>query len=143
EGLGDGANLVELDEDRVGDALLDAAAEALDVGHEQVVADELYFAAELLGEELPAVPIVLVETVLDRNDRELVTHFDVLFDEGSVVDLLAIERVLLGVAIVVLADCAIECERNLGAGLVTGSFDCLDDLAECVLVLAELGSESA
>ena len=41
EGLGQGADLVDLDEDCVGGAQLDALLEALDVGDEQVVADEL------------------------------------------------------------------------------------------------------
>ena len=41
EGLGDGADLVDLDEDGVGDAFVDAALQALGVGDEEVVADEL------------------------------------------------------------------------------------------------------
>src|SRR3972149_6351562 len=40
EGLGERADLVQLDEDRVGDPLLDPAREALDVGDEDVVADD-------------------------------------------------------------------------------------------------------
>ena len=46
ERLGERADLVDLDEDRVGDAGVDAAGEALDVGDEQVVADELHAVAE-------------------------------------------------------------------------------------------------
>jgi hypothetical protein len=42
EGLGQGADLVDLDQDRVGDALPDAFLQDLGVGHEQVVADELH-----------------------------------------------------------------------------------------------------
>ena len=41
ERLGQRADLVDLDEDRIGDPFLDAAREAFDVGDEQVVADEL------------------------------------------------------------------------------------------------------
>ena len=51
------------------DALLDPAAQELDVGDEEVVADELDAAAEPVGERLPAVPVVLAEPVLDRDDR--------------------------------------------------------------------------
>jgi hypothetical protein len=46
EGLGERADLVDLDQDRVGDALVDAAGQALGVGDEQVVADELHPVAE-------------------------------------------------------------------------------------------------
>jgi hypothetical protein len=35
------ADLVDLDQDRVADALLDAVAQPLDIGDEQIVADEL------------------------------------------------------------------------------------------------------
>ena len=70
EGLGDGADLVELDQDGVGDLLLDALLQALGVGDEEVVADELDV-AELLGEELPAVPVVLGEAVFERDDGVL------------------------------------------------------------------------
>ena len=49
---------------------LDALAQAARVGDEEVVADELDLAAELAGQQLPAVPIVLGHAVLDRDDRD-------------------------------------------------------------------------
>ena len=52
--FGEGADLVELDEDRVGDAGRDAAAEDGGVGDEDVVADELDAVADALGELGPA-----------------------------------------------------------------------------------------
>src|SRR5262245_47628358 len=61
-------DLVDLDEDRVGDSRLDAAPEALDVGDEEVVPDELHSPAEPLGQSPPAVPVVLGKAVLDRDD---------------------------------------------------------------------------
>src|SRR5690606_21207733 len=71
EGLGEGADLVDLDEDAVGDPAVDAALETLGVGDEQVVADELKLAAEPLGVEAPAGPVVLGHAVLDRDQRIL------------------------------------------------------------------------
>src|SRR3546814_6218890 len=68
QGLAEGADLVHLDQDGVGDALADALGEALRVGDEDVVADELHLAAEALGERRPAVPIVLAHAVLDGED---------------------------------------------------------------------------
>ena len=41
----------------------------LGVRHEQVVADELHAIAEPVGQQLPAVPVVLGHAVLDRDDR--------------------------------------------------------------------------
>ncbi len=71
EGFGDGADLVDLDQDGVGDLLLDSLLQALRVGDEEVVADELDFVADLLGEELPAVPVVFGEAVFDGDDGVL------------------------------------------------------------------------
>ena len=69
ERLGQRPDLVHLDQDRVGDALVDATAEALDVRDEEVVSDELKPVAEALGQRSPGGPIVLGEAVLDRDDR--------------------------------------------------------------------------
>ena len=55
EGLGQRADLVHLDQDRVGDPLVDPAPEALDVGDEQVVADELH-AVRRAARSAPATP---------------------------------------------------------------------------------------
>jgi hypothetical protein len=65
--LGQRADLVDLDEQGVGGLGVDAALEPLRVGDEEVVADDLDAAAQLLGQRLPAVPVVLGERVLDRD----------------------------------------------------------------------------
>jgi len=56
--LREGADLVDLDEECVGGALLDAAGEALGVGDEEVVADDLDLVAEagVLAGERPLLP---------------------------------------------------------------------------------------
>ena len=43
DGFGDAANLIEFDENSIGDSFVDAAREALSVGYEEVVADQLNF----------------------------------------------------------------------------------------------------
>ena len=48
---------------------LDARCDPVGVGDEQVVADELDAVAEPGGQRDPAVPVVLGEAVLDRDDR--------------------------------------------------------------------------
>ena len=65
--LGDGADLVDLEQQRVARLLLDGRLDARRVGHEQVVADDLAEARG--GEGRGVVPVVLVEGVLDRDDR--------------------------------------------------------------------------
>ncbi|MCY1298881.1 hypothetical protein D9M70_483880 [compost metagenome] len=73
------ADLVDLDEDRVGDAHLDAVAQARRVGDKQVVADELALVADEVGHGLPAVPVVFRHAVFDREDRVLGSEFRQVF----------------------------------------------------------------
>src|SRR4029453_1436734 len=68
ERLGQRPDLVDLDQDGVRDAFVDAAPEPVDVRDEEVVADELLARAELLCEPLPRRPVVLGGAVLDRDD---------------------------------------------------------------------------
>ena len=66
EGFGKGTNLVDLDEDGVACTHLDALLEVLDVGYEEVVANELALVADSLGELHPAFPVFLAEAIGDR-----------------------------------------------------------------------------
>ena len=69
-----------LTRERVGGALRDAAGEALGVGDEEVVADELHLGAEALGHRVPALPVVLVERVLDGDQRVVRDQVGVVVD---------------------------------------------------------------
>src|ERR1017187_10088921 len=69
EGLRQGPDLVDLDQNRISDSFSDALFENPGVGDEQIVADELHFLAELVGKQLPTVPVVLGHAILDRYDR--------------------------------------------------------------------------
>ncbi len=63
------ADLVELDQHGVGGLLPDAARDALDIGDEQVVADQLDLIAQFAVEKLPALPVVFGQAVLEHHDR--------------------------------------------------------------------------
>ena len=65
--LGDRPDLVDLEQQRVARLLLDRGLDARRVGHEEVVADDLAEARG--GEGGGVVPVVLVEGVLDGDDR--------------------------------------------------------------------------
>ena len=75
------ADLVHLDQDGVGHAGRDALLQRGRVGHEQVVADQLHALAQALGEQLPAVPVVLGLAVLDGDDRVAVGQIGQILDE--------------------------------------------------------------
>ena len=112
ERLGERADLVDLDEDRVADALLDPAPEEVDVRHEEIVADELHAVAEPVGQRLPAVPVVLAEPVLDRDDREAVAEVGPEVDHPGGVERAALALQPVGAVVVKLARRRVERERD-------------------------------
>src|SRR5258708_19652956 len=71
ESFADGPDLVDLNKDGVAYALLNTPLQPFRVGHEQIIAHQLYFVAQLPGEELPTGPIVFGQSVFKRNDGVL------------------------------------------------------------------------
>ncbi len=114
--------------------------QALGVGDEEVVADELDLVAEAVGHRLPAVPVRLVEGVLDGDER-------VRRDEvGVVVDHLGrgLATTLEGVGpvLVELRGGDIEGEADLLARRVARLLDGLEDEVEGGPVGVEVGGEA-
>ena len=67
DSLGEGADLVGLDQNRIGAFLGDAALQELDIGDKQIIANQLDAVTQTLGEDFPVGPIVLGKAVFDRN----------------------------------------------------------------------------
>ena len=68
KGFRQSADLVDFDEDRVGDAFVYAFFQDFGVGDEQVIADQLHFFAQALGQDFPAVPVAFVHAVFNADD---------------------------------------------------------------------------
>ena len=66
--LGNGTDLVELDEDGVSCAEFDALGKSLCIRYEKIIAYELNALSESGGHLLPAFPVLFIETVLDADD---------------------------------------------------------------------------
>ncbi len=79
--LGEGTDLVDLDQQRVPGFLRDTPRKPLRIGDEQVVTNELYRVAEPGCEPHPAAPVVLGEWILDRHDRVGRDQFGVVVAE--------------------------------------------------------------
>ena len=121
------------------DALVDPAPEALDVGDEQVVADELDAVADPLGQRPPARPVVLGQPVLDRDERIPVGEPGVEVGHRRAVDLPALEPVdAVGEE---LGRGRVERDRHLLA--VAGPLRRLEDRLDRLFARAEIGREAA
>ena len=68
QGFRKGADLVDLDQDGVGNSFFDPFLEYFGVGDEQVVTDNLDALAQALGDEFPAVPVIFGHAVLNGDD---------------------------------------------------------------------------
>src|SRR5690606_25415035 len=143
ERLGQRADLVDLDQDRVGDALADAALQVLRVRHEQVVADELDTVADLARQRLPAGPVVLVERILDRRDG--VARDPLAPELDHLGRALALARRLVehvGAVAKHLTRRCIQREHDVIARAVARLLDRLEDQLERFLVRADVGREA-
>src|SRR5690349_10117522 len=90
------ADLVDLDEKRIGDAATDPVAQPLRVGDEQIVPDELDIASEFARQLSPAFPIVLGHSVLDRHDRIAADEIGPIGDEPGGIEGLALSGETIG-----------------------------------------------
>ena len=137
--FGQRADLVDLDQDRVGHPQLDAPLQAVAVGDEQVVAHQLHRGPQAIGQQLPAVPVILGNAVLDRHDRVAAHQLGQLFDHLGT----AVAAAAKGVAAVFVKLGAghIEGQRDLVAGAIAGLLDRLDqDVAGGVI--AQVGGKA-
>ena len=124
ECFGQCTDLVNLDEDRIGNAKVDTLLEVCGVCNEQVVTNQLDTAAETLCELLPAIPVILCQTIFDGDQRILVdpalVHVDHLF-AGLLTFAGTCENVLLLLFIIEFRGSRIHCEADVITELVAGS----------------------
>ena len=143
--LGNRADLVQLDEDRVAAAQANALGQTLGVRDEQVVADQLDLAAQLLRHVLPALPVLLVEAVLDGVDGILFDQLLPVLDQlltGK--DLAALGQLILALfAALPLAGGSIHGQHKIPAGQVAGLLDGLKDILNGLLVAGKVGCKAA
>ena len=145
QSLGEGADLVDLDENGIGHALLDAGGQALHVSDEQVVTHQLDLGTDGLREHGPALPVVLAHTVLQGDDgvvvHELLPHIDHLLFGHSLFSLRQV--IAAGFLVVPLRSGCIDGDHEVLTGLVAGRFDGLDDDLQGVLILLQVGGVAA
>ena len=143
QGLGHGADLVQLDEDGVGHAFGDAFSQDGGVGHEHVVAHQLGAFAQAGGQHAPTVPVAFGHAVFDGDQGVLagelgqpLGHFGIV--EGLVLTLQHVLAVLIE-----FGSGGVDGQGHFAAGDVAGFFDGLDDVAESFVVVLQVGGKAA
>ena len=117
-------------------------AEALGVGDEHVVADELA-RAEPARERSPAVPVVLGHPVLDRHEREPLAEAAQVLDPVGRREGPALTGELVGAVAIQLGGGDVDGERDVAARLQAHGGDRLDEQLEGLLVRVEARREPA
>src|SRR5699024_8374440 len=131
EGFGQGTYLVDLDKQRVGCRVVDAALQAGWVGGKEVVADDLHLLAHFCDQGGVASPVILIQWVLDGDDWVLLDEFSV--DLGHFLSgVLAALKVVLAI-LVELRGSNVERQSDVFAELVAGLFYCFNDKVKCCL----------
>ncbi len=140
--LGERPDLVELDQDRVGDALVNPFLENRRIGDKQVVAHQLHALAELVGQQFPAGPIVFGHAILDGDDRIVVDPARKVVDELGGIEALALRSEFVLTILVELGTGGIEPEKDVPPRLVSCRLDGLQDGFERRLVRGQVGRET-
>mmetsp|Transcript_26955 Transcript_26955/g.67764 ORF Transcript_26955/g.67764 Transcript_26955/m.67764 type:complete len:364 (+) Transcript_26955:312-1403(+) len=148
DALGDGADLVDLEEEGVAGVAVDGALNALGVGDEQIVANDLYTIGDLGGERGEGLPVVLVERILNGDDRVLGAELLVERDQLGA-GLLQTAVALLVLKVEVVHVLLLEEElggRNVHAELhlasVASTLDGLGAKGETLHVVEDVGREA-
>ena len=142
--LGDGTDLVDLEEETVARLLLDGSLDAERVGDRQVISDDLD--AALRGEVGPRLPVVLVERIFDGDNGVFLDEANVDIGQLLTGDPLTRIRVRVLEVQVVLAilvefgRCNIEC--NLYFTLITGFLNSFGEKFKRLLRTANIRCKS-
>ena len=142
-GFRERADLVHLDQDRVGEATLDAVGEALGIGHEQVVAHQLDLLAEAVGDRLPTRHVVFGHAVLDRHDRIPAHQVGIIIDHAADIERLALALQLVLALLEELGRGRIQGQHDVLARLVAGLFYRLHDEGKGFVGGGEVRREAA
>ena len=116
-------DLIDFDQDRVGDAFLNAFFQTGAVGDEKIIADELNFFAQLLREMFPADVIFLVHAVFDRYDRVLANEIRVVCNEFLGGTFHAFPDEIVNAVFVKFRSGRVEREHDVFARTETGAFN--------------------
>ena len=143
QGFGQRADLVELDQDRVADLLVDAALEDLGVGDEQVVADQLHLLADLVGQDFPASPVGLVHAVFDGDDRVALGQAGQVVGKAFGAEYLAFAGQVVLTVLEELGGSAVQSQSDVGAQLVAGVGHGLGDGGQGIFVGSQVRREAA
>ena len=141
--FGERADLVEFDEDRIGNALVNAAFKPHRIGDEQVVAHQLDFVSHSLCHCLPAIPVVFAQTVLNGINGIMGNQIFVVFDHVAGRQRPALPAQHILAVLMEFACGGVQRQHHLVAGCVAGRLNGFHDKGERLIGAANVGRKTA
>lgn len=144
DGLGDGTNLVDLEQETVASLLLNGSLDTDGVGDSQIITDDLD--ARLGGKVGPCLPVILVERILNGDNGVVLDVLEV--DIGELGTSNPLGRIRVGVLEVQIVLAVLvelgggDVESNLDLALVAGLFDSLRQEFQGLIGTGDVGSKS-
>ena len=141
EGLRQRTDLVDLDQQSVSGLLLNALSQTLRVGNEEVIADNLDLVTKLSGQGSVALPVILLQRILDGDDGVVLNQVSV--DSCHLLSgMLAALEVVLAV-LEELGRSHVESQSDIVAQLVASGINFVNNQVQCSLGGVNRRSEAA
>lgn len=141
QGFGQRTDLIQLNQDGVAAAVLNALLQTLGVRYKQIVADQLELIAQACGQFLPAFPVFFIERILQRSDgvlgNQILPERDQLI--GGVM-LLALRQQIGSLFALPLAGSSIDRQHEIIIGLVAGRLDGAQQVLNRLFVAPRFGA---
>lgn len=141
--LGQGADLVDLDQDGIGQALAYARGQTARIGHEQVIAHQLNAITQTVRQQLPAIEVVLGATVLDRDDGEALDQIGQVADHAVGVEGLALARQVVLAVLEELGRSDVEAQVEVLTRQIASRLTRLGDEGQGFFSRGQVGGEAA
>ena len=141
--FGERSDLVHLHQHAVGHLGIDALLQALCIGHEQVVSDQLHLLAERGSELCPAIPVVLGHCIFDRHDGVAVHEGAPPVAQLGCSHRLAFTREVVAAVLEQLAHRRVERNGDVLARRKTCAFHRLQQHHDCFFVAGKVRCKSA
>ena len=142
-GFGQRTDLVNLNQNRVGYAFFNTHCQAFRVGNEQIVADQLNFVADGVGQHLPAFPVIFGHTVFNGENRETVAEVFIKFNHLSVGVRFAFAFHLVFAVFIKFGRSGVNSQNNVFTRLETGIFNGVDNESQSFFGRLQIRSETA
>ena len=142
KGFSQSTDLVYFNKDSICYAFVDALNEAFFVGNEQVVAYQLNFFTNFLGQKFPASPIVFSQTIFNGNDGiffakvcQIINHFFRSFNYAFTFQ-------MIFAVFVHFAACNVQCNYDIFFRFVTSFNNCFQNNFDSFCVVVQVRSKA-